>query len=310
MSAPSKKHARNEDPYPSRLPSEHWLCRLDKTVWSQWSPAAPLTAQQVAQFERDGFLVLNEVFSGAEIAALMAESTALCSGRRELTADSIITEPGSDEVRTIFKLPQQSALFHRLARDRRLAGIASFLLNDAVYVHQSRLNYKPGFSGKEFYWHSDFETWHAEDGMPRMRAVSVSLLLSDNDASNGPLMLIPGSHKHFIACAGATPKDNHLTSLRKQEIGVPSPEALTQLASQRGIHTATGKAGTLIFFDCNTMHGSNGNITPSARANAFFVFNAMSNQLEKPFAAKKPRPAFLAERGAAQAIAVVTGALA
>src|SRR3546814_10756649 len=44
----------------------------------------------------------------------------------------------------------------------------------------SRLNYKPGFKGKEFYWHSDFETWHVEDGMPQMRALSMSILLAEN----------------------------------------------------------------------------------------------------------------------------------
>src|SRR5690606_2290755 len=244
------------DPYPSRLPEERWLPRQDKTVWSQWRPDAPLTAQQADQFDRDGFIVLTDLFSEDEVKALVAESAVLRSGERQLEEGSVITEPGSNEVRTVFRLPEQSALFDRLARDRRVAGIASFLLGDDVYVHQSRLNYKPGFTGKEFYWHSDFETWHAEDGMPRMRAVSASLLLTDNDALNGALMLMPGAHKHFIACAGETPEDNHKSSLKRQEVGVPSHEALTKLASEHGISVATGKAGTLVLFDCNTMHGS------------------------------------------------------
>lgn len=62
----------------------------------------------------------------------------------------------------------------------RLLDIAQFLLDDEVYIHQSRLNYKPGFRGKEFYWHSDFETWHVEDGMPRLRALSISITLTEN----------------------------------------------------------------------------------------------------------------------------------
>ncbi|MFC6488452.1 ectoine hydroxylase [Nitratireductor sp. GCM10026969] len=309
MSAINQAHERRPDTYPTRLPQERWLPRADRIVWSQWRPDAPLTAQQADQFDRDGFLVLKDLFSEEEVKALMAESAALRGGERNLEEDSVITEPNSDEVRTIFKLPEQSPLFNRLACDRRLAGIVSFLLGDSVYVHQSRLNYKPGFTGKEFYWHSDFETWHAEDGMPRMRAVSASLLLTDNDALNGPLMLMPGSHKHFIACAGETPEDNHKSSLKKQEIGVPSHEALEKLAGEHGVHAATGKAGTLVLFDCNTMHGSNGNITPFPRSNAFFVFNAMSNQLEEPFGAKKPRPDFLAQRGEAKAVEVVTGKL-
>ena len=87
--------------------------------------------------------------------------------------------------------------------------MAEQLLGSRVYVHQSRINYKSGFDGKEFYWHSDFETWHAEDGLPRMRAVSASIALSDNTPLNGPLMLIPGSHRHFVACIGETPDDHY-----------------------------------------------------------------------------------------------------
>jgi ectoine hydroxylase len=308
MTATTQTAKRRQDLYPTRLQEEQWLPRREGSVSRQWHSDAPLTAKQADQFDRDGFIVLEDLFSEQEAEALIAESAALRGGERELEEDSVITEPGSDEVRTVFKLPEQSPLFQRLAHDRRVAGIARFLLGEDVYVLQSRLNYKPGFTGKEFYWHSDFETWHAEDGMPRMRALSASLLLTDNDAHNGPLMLMPGSHKRFIACAGETPEDNHESSLKKQEVGVPSHEALTRLASEHGISAVTGKAGTLVLFDCNTMHGSSGNITPFSRSNAFFVFNAMSNQLEEPFGAKKPRPDFLAQREA-EAVEVASGKL-
>jgi ectoine hydroxylase len=196
----------------------------------------------------------------------------------------------------------------RLAADERLAGVARFLLDDDVYVHQSRLNYKPGFQGKEFYWHSDFETWHAEDGMPRMRALSMSVLLAENTPNNGPLMLIPGSHRTFLSCVGATPEDHYKMSLKRQEYGVPDETNLAELAFSNGIVAPVGKPGTVIVFDCNMMHGSNGNITPFPRANAFLVYNAVSNRLEAPFAAAKPRPPFIAAREVAP-ISPASGAL-
>jgi ectoine hydroxylase len=177
-----------------------------------------------------------------------------------------------------------------------------------VYVHQSRLNYKPGFQGKEFYWHSDFETWHAEDGMPRMRALSMSVLLAENTPNNGPLMLIPGSHRTFLSCVGATPEDHYKMSLKRQEYGVPDETNLAELAFSKGIVAPVGKPGTVIVFDCNMMHGSNGNITPFPRANAFLVYNAVSNRLEAPFAAAKPRPPFIAAREVAP-ISPASGAL-
>src|SRR3546814_12624046 len=77
-----------------------------------------------------------------------------------LDAETIVAEPQSREIRSIFEIHRQSDAMARLASDARLAEVARFLLGDRVYIHQSRLNYKPGFKGKEFYWHSDFETWH------------------------------------------------------------------------------------------------------------------------------------------------------
>lgn len=300
-----------DDLYPTRSANEEsWSDRHDPVVWSDWSPEAPLTRAQADAYGRNGYIVLENIFSPGELGVLKNELEAIRSGGKPLMPDSVITEPGSDEIRTAFQLEKQSEVFSRLACDSRIAGVIRFLLGDELYIHQSRLNYKPGFTGKEFYWHSDFETWHAEDGLPRMRAISASILLTNNDALNGPLMLIPGSHKTFVCCAGETPDDNHKSSLKKQEIGVPSNETLTRLADKHGIDYAAGKAGTVILFDCNTLHGSNGNITPFPRSNAFFVFNAWTNRPQRPFAAARPRPEFLGARAPQAPIAVERGSLA
>lgn len=76
------------------------------------------------------------------------------------------------------------------------------------------------------------------------------------------------------------------------------------MAKKFGIDYAAGKAGTVIFFDCNTIHGSNGNITPFPRSNAFFVFNALSNQPRDPFAADDPRPEYLGNRSEIAALRI------
>jgi len=300
-----------EDTYPTRRPDgESWNERRDPVVWSNWTPEAPLTRAQTDSFERNGFLVLENIFGPGEVTLLKQELERIRSGEKVVDRESLITEPGSDEIRTVFQLEKQSAVFDRLSRDARVAGVIRFLLGDDLYIHQSRLNYKPGFTGKEFYWHSDFETWHAEDGMPGMRAISASVLLTDNDAMNGPLLLIPGSHKTFVSCAGETPDDNHRNSLKKQEVGVPSHETLSRMAGRHGLEYAAGKAGTVILFDCNTLHGSNGNITPFPRSNAFFVYNAWSNRSVAPFAAAKPRPEFLGTHDPAAPLTIERGKLA
>ena len=53
----------------------------------------------------------------------------------------------------------------------------------------------------------------------------------------------------------------------------------------------------MVLFDCNTLHGSNSNITPDPRSNLFYVYNHVDNLPVEPFGADTPRPAFVAERG-------------
>ena len=288
-----------QDVYPSRhRPESDWLERRDPVLHGPAGKAPPIDQACIDQFVRDGFFVLNDVFSEAEVKAFVAEARSL---RKDdgLIPETIIAEPGetgADAVRSVFAPHQQSKLFSRLAADSRLSGVARYILGDEVYIHQSRINYKPAFRGKDFYWHSDFETWHTEDGMPRMRALSMSVMLTDNHPHSGPTMFMPGSHKAFVTCVGETPEDHYRQSLKKQDYGIPDTDSLSRLADKAGVVAPAPKAGSVVIFDCNTMHGSNSNITPFERINAFLVFNAWSNRLVEPFGKTRPRPEFVAHR--------------
>jgi ectoine hydroxylase len=270
--------------------------RREPVAWRPWHRDGPLRAAQERCFVERGYLVLHDLFEASEIERLRAEAARLLEQPGDLAPETLVREPGGNAVRSIFAVHRQSDLFSALCADARLYDIARWLLNDQVYIHQSRLNYKPGFDGHPFYWHSDFETWHAEDGMPAMRALSISLMLDDNTTCNGPLMAIPASHLRFVPCVGETPDDHYRQSLQMQRYGVPDAVALAQLADANGIEPLTGLAGSVIVFDCNLTHGSNGNITPLPRSNLFLVYNAMSNQLREPTRSARPRPEFLAAR--------------
>ncbi|MBV6306011.1 ectoine hydroxylase [Candidimonas humi] len=272
------------------------IARQDPVVYAGGAYAQALSAQQLASYESDGFLLIEDLFSAAEVQALLDEIQRMGKDPAILGGEEVITEPGSDALRSVFRVHELSPLLNKLARDPRLIHVARQILGSEVYIHQSRANMKPGFKGKEFYWHSDFETWHVEDGMPSMRALSCSLLLTENNACNGPLMLVPGSQRHFISCQGKTPENNYRSSLKKQEYGVPDPVSLQLLAEQGGIRAMTGGAGSVVFFDCNTMHGSNGNISPWPRANVFMVYNSVENRLSPPKYGLAPRPEHIAAR--------------
>jgi ectoine hydroxylase len=292
------------DRYASRTDrSAAIVARHDPVVHGDGRYANALSDEQVLAYDRDGLLMLENLLPPAEVQALVAEVTRMARDPDIGQREESITEPGSNAVRSIFMVHQLSPVISRLARDPRLINVARQILGSEVYVHQSRANMKPGFKGKEFYWHSDFETWHVEDGMPSMRALSCSVLLTDNNPCNGPLMLIPGSHRHFISCVGETPQDHYKQSLKKQEYGVPDPVSLQLLVEQGGIRAMTGKAGSVVFFDCNTMHGSNSNISPWPRSNVFMVYNSVENVLGSPKYGLSPRPEHIASRASFEAVA-------
>lgn len=253
----------------------------------------PLEAADLKHFEDAGYLTIDQLITSEEL-TLFTDELHRLSRDPEVKADErTVVEAESDEVRSIFDIHRTNEIFRKIANDPRLVDRARQILGSDVYIHQSRINYKPGFVGKEFSWHSDFETWHAEDGMPTPRAVSLSLSLTDNYSFNGPLMIMPGSHKRYISCVGGTPEDNYRKSLIMQGAGTPDRQTLSDFADEYGIDVLEGAAGGAIMFDSNCMHASNGNVTPFSRSNIFIVYNSVENACVEPFAAPKPRPEFV-----------------
>lgn len=287
------------DPYWSRTQIESEVVnREDPVLWGDSNPSVSgpaLSPQEITAYERDGFHHARTLFSQDEAEGFLAEAKELAA---EVTGPKpgVVIEPGSNAVRSLFRLHRTSDTFRAVAQDPRLVNIARQLLGGEVYVHQSRINFKPAFDGKEFFWHSDFETWHIEDGMPRMRAVSVSISLTDSNEFNGPLMVVPGSHKYFVRCVGATPENHFEKSLKKQEYGVPSQEAMRELVDRGGIVAPKGPPGSGLFFECNLMHGSSGNLSPYPRTNLFIVYNSVENGVHDPYGGTPSRPEFLSER--------------
>nr|WP_274638313.1 ectoine hydroxylase [Microbacterium bovistercoris] len=285
-----------QDLYPTRLTQAREPIERDQpTVWGD-ADSGPFTAEELRAHESRGFTVLEDFITAGEVERYSAELQRLTTDPSLAADPRVVRERATGAVRSIFAVPALSEALRDLTRDPRLLDRARQLLGGDVYLHQTRINYMPGFGGTGFYWHSDFETWHAEDGMPIPRAVSCSIALTDNYPFNGGLMVMPGSHRTFISCVGETPEDNHRSSLQAQEVGVPTEEDITRLAERYGIDQFTGPAGSALWFDANIMHGSGNNITPFPRSNIFLVFNSVDNALAEPYAASAPRPEHIAHR--------------
>jgi ectoine hydroxylase len=281
------------DPYPTRLPHPAApIARIEPTVWGA-ACDGPLDQAALDGYSDAGHLLQPNTVTGARRAELDDELHTIAASLD--TTDPRIIREADGSIRSVFEPHLISAAVKQMIELDTVLPVAQQLLGGDVYIHQARINYMSPFTSTGFYWHSDFETWHAEDGMPTMRAVSCVIALTDNYPHNGTLMTINGTNSTFYPCVGATPADNHATSLAGQTVGVPDRETLTAAAT-RGINQFVGPAGTGFWFDCNTLHGSGSNITPFPRSNLFLVFNSVDNRLVEPFAAPKPRPPYLGAR--------------
>jgi ectoine hydroxylase len=100
-----------------------------------------------------------------------------------------------------------------------------------------------------------------------------------------------------VACPGETPDSTgYREAFKKQAVGKPPALFLDLLEESGGVQEVVAPAGSVLLFDCNVMHGAGKNTSDHLRANLFYVYNAVSNALNSPYAADTPRPEFLAAR--------------
>jgi ectoine hydroxylase len=222
--------------------------------------------------------VLGRVVSLAESGKVYAvrDTVESASVRSALAVDDVV---GVDEI---------VAMLEPLAQE---------ILGDEVYIHQSRVNFKsPGGSG--WTWHSDFETWHAQDGMPEMRCATFMIPLQSNNESNGPLKVLPGSHLYYYSAPEGDMSASADDNFADQKVGVVPCHVVgrVRLMTGKPIESCLCDPGDVVIFDCNLMHMSDANESGSGRANLFIVFNSVSNKLVAPFSYSEPRPEQMGRR--------------
>ena len=299
-----------EDNYPTRTIKEPIVIpRKDPVIWGHHGKDGLLTQDDFDHFEKYGFVVLKDVFTGKTLQDLTKdvvsrrdeiERDLMASGQdsklKECRSGIYLSETKSRRLRSIFQTFRHIPLINKLARYSPLLASINQIVNDDVYITQDRINFHAAFQGEGFEWHSDFETWHSEDGIPQPRTVNALVMLSKNVPQNGSLMVIPGSHQHFIGCPGQTPDSNWSSSLQGQYYGIPDRTIIREFGEKYNIQYCTGDPGTVVLTDSNILHGSHSNISHMDRHNLFLVYNAVSNSPRKPYGGSKPRPEYLSTR--------------
>ncbi|QJR11504.1 L-proline trans-4-hydroxylase [Usitatibacter rugosus] len=240
-----------------------------------------LTAHQIEQFDRDGYLFFPSIFTPAEMKVLLDEVPKLYALRRPEN----VREKDSEAVRTNFAAHLYSEPFARLARHPRMVEPVVQLFDEQVYMHQFKINGKMAFAGDVWQWHQDYGTWMNDDLMPTARAMNVAIFLDEVNEFNGPLMFIPGSHKQGALPAG------HDTSTTSYPLWTIDNDAIRKLVDKGGIVAPKGPAGSMILFHGCLVHASTANLSPWNRVAVYLSLCAVSNHIRR-----FKRPEYIAHR--------------
>jgi len=239
-----------------------------------------LTETQLRQFETEGWLFLPELFTPAEVAVLGSEAEAIFRTPREQ-----IWREKSGAPRTAFAAHTYNEAFRLLGAHPRLIEPVEQVFADRVYMHQFKINAKAAFDGDVWQWHQDYGTWARDDGMPEPRAMNIAVFVDAVMPINGPLMLVPRSHRHGVLDAG------HDLATTSYPLWTLDQDTVRRLVDAGGIVAPVGQPGGVLLFHGNLVHGSAGNITPYPRKIVYLTLNAVSNAIRAP-----TRPEWIAHR--------------
>ena len=153
---------------------------------------------------------------------------------------------------------QHSQFFWDIIKKSKIEEILKNLLGDNVSLKTSKLNTKAPGGGAAVEWHQDWAFYpHTNDNV-----LALGLMLNDVDIDNGPLMVIPESHKgpvlsHFnngVFCGAIDPDDSDFDMSKAV--------------------TLTGKARSMTIHHARTLHGSSPNNSNRDRLVLFYECNS------------------------------------
>ncbi len=153
---------------------------------------------------------------------------------------------------------QHSQFFWDIIKESKIEEILRDLLGDNVSLKTSKLNTKAPGGGAAVEWHQDWAFYpHTNDNV-----LALGLMLNDVDMDNGPLMVIPESHKgpvlsHFnngVFCGAIDPDDSDFDMSKAV--------------------TLTGKARSMTIHHARTLHGSSPNNSDKDRLVLFYECNS------------------------------------
>ena len=223
----------------------------------------PLSAQQVADYRRDGLVIVRGFFSADELEPLRQayRDDPSINGQIYGMEDSqgrghpfcTWTDFGDDIV----------GMIPRMAR---MVEAAEALLGEPCYHWHSKFSIKTSSCKARIDWHQDYASWY-DDGVVFPHMLTVGIAVEPATRENGCVQFIPGSQ--------AMGRVEHERAGREHTEGF---KARLERARQRlGLVYGEMDVGDAVFFHCNIFHGSDLNETDTERVMIFCSYNAVAN---------------------------------
>jgi ectoine hydroxylase-related dioxygenase (phytanoyl-CoA dioxygenase family) len=148
-------------------------------------------------FDRNGYVTIERLFDVAEVEALRAKTRAVLADAVGIPGETKVFDveeshtAAEPRVRRIKRPHEVDPLYWREACNAKLVRITTALLGPSVRLHHSKINLKSAKYGSPLEWHQDW----AFIPHTNMDLAICSVMLDEVGEDNGPMLVIPGTHK-------------------------------------------------------------------------------------------------------------------
>jgi len=226
-----------------------------------------LTAGQIEQFRRDGYLRGSQVISDDQVGILQEEILRVIRDRddKSLPQPVLCHNMNGDPERAVWQIVniwEASPPFKELVLNPQIGEEMAQLTNaTTLRIWHDQIQYKPASVGGVNMWHQDAPYWPI---LAPMTEVTAWVALDDVDEENGCMSMVPGSHLW----------GNHIKFLES----LPNFEAMPSSYDGHSIkvRTCPVRKGEVHFHHALTWHGSNAN--RSARPRRAIALHFMTQE--------------------------------
>jgi ectoine hydroxylase-related dioxygenase (phytanoyl-CoA dioxygenase family) len=224
-----------------------------------------LTPKQIADYQRDGYLIVRDFLSPEEVTKLYTiavEDDAMRKHSFDLNDQS-----GKKTKLALWYAPGNDA-YGLLTRSRRMVNAVDKLLDgDSAVCHfHSKLMQKEPRVGGAWEWHQDYGYWYKNEFLFPDQMMSVMIAITEANRGNGCLQVIGGSHKMGRIEHG----------FAGEQVGASQHYVDLALKTMPLVYVELN-AGDALFFHSNLLHRSEANLSDQPRWSLISCYNRSGN---------------------------------